>query len=119
MNSNISIVLLSLSAILGAYIMGALLFSSWFGHPQDCQYNIGCYEVVHSINRTDLIIARLADIQHLENISNIQTSLQSLPLNDAKNFQNASIQLALSFEKFIKKLTTQHDYNLENIQIYR
>lgn len=52
-------------------------------------------------------------------MSKVETSLQPLPQIDAHNFQNSSIQLALSFEKFIKKLTQQHDYNMENIQIYR
>jgi hypothetical protein len=42
-----------------------------------------------------------------------------LPLSDEGELHNKSVQLALSFEKYIKKLTQQHDYNIENVQILR
>jgi hypothetical protein len=54
-------------------------------------------------------------MQHAENISQIQLSLLSLPLSDESELHNKSVQLALSFEKYIKKITQQHDYNIENV----
>jgi hypothetical protein len=73
----------------------------------------------HALNRTEELTYRIADMQHAENISQIQLSLLSLPLSDEGELHNKSVQLALSFEKYIKKLTQQHDYNIENVQILR
>jgi hypothetical protein len=58
-------------------------------------------------------------MQQAENISQIQLSLLSLPLSDEGELHSKSVQLALSFEKYIEKLTQQHDYNIENVQILR
>lgn len=52
-------------------------------------------------------------------MSKIVTDLQSFSVDDPINFQNTSVQLALSFEKYIKKLTRQYDFNLENAHINR
>lgn len=52
-------------------------------------------------------------------MSKIVTELQSFSVNDPISLQNTSVQLALSFEKYIKKLTRQYDFNLENAQINR
>jgi hypothetical protein len=116
---SLNIILASIFSILFLYILGGSLLSFWRGTTPDCQYNIGCYTVQHSINRTEHVLAHIATIQHLENMSKIAVELEPLPLVDPAAFQNNSIQLALSFEKFIKKLTQQHDYNMENVQIFR
>jgi hypothetical protein len=119
MKSNLSIILGSLFLILTVYIVGNSFLRLWRGGSTESEYNIGCCAVEHSINRSDHILAHIATLQHEENMSRIAAELQPLPLVDPAGFQNSSIQLALSFEKFVKKLTQQHDYNTENLQIYR
>lgn len=64
-----SIILLSIFFILGLYIFGSLISALWFGPNQDCQYNIGCYLAVHSLNHTDDLLARISDLQHASNMS--------------------------------------------------
>lgn len=52
-------------------------------------------------------------------MSKIRVAQQSLPFIESSDLHNKSVALAVSFEKFIKKMTQQHDYNLENVYILR
>jgi hypothetical protein len=52
-------------------------------------------------------------------MSKIRVAQESLPFIESSELHNKSVALAVSFEKFIKKMTQQHDYNLENVYILR
>lgn len=45
MKNEVNIVLASLATILGVYILINAGVSFFVGRSNDCQYNIGCYEV--------------------------------------------------------------------------
>lgn len=75
-----SIILLSIFFILGLYIFGSLISALWFGPNQDCQYNIGCYLAVHSLNHTDDLLARISDLQHASNMSQMELAQRNFPL---------------------------------------
>ena len=66
------IVLGSTFTILAIYIIGSAISYLWSGSTA-CEYNIGCYAVQHSINRTDQVISHITSLQHLENMSKIVT----------------------------------------------
>ena len=75
-----SIILVSIFLILGLYIFGSLLISLCFGSHQDCEYNIGCYVAVHSVNHTDELLSRIANLQHVSNMSQMEIAQRNFPL---------------------------------------
>ena len=62
-------VLLTATVILGMFILGNMLRDYWIKDDGSCQYNIGCYVVNHSFNKTEGLINRISDVQHEESMN--------------------------------------------------
>jgi hypothetical protein len=62
-------VLISMTIILGIFIVGNLMRDFSTKKDEKCQYNIGCYVMNDALNKTELLINRISDIEHEENIN--------------------------------------------------